>query len=235
MRARVDARSTLRGANAETAKPHVSRDFGSATGIVPGSPGASPERQRWAESGRDRRAGEAIAITLLVLEIGVPSSSEADLLTVVVDQWPSYLAHLVSFATIDAVLTGPASSSEGVVESSGPFLDERIQGATDARHGGLPGNLSRQPAHHWFTETMAHGPEPSDPPGSRQGRAPSPPAAATSRPVCGRARKARAPPEPIHLRTVRDRTSRTKATKGRGRWRDRAAPYPRRARPFRLR
>ena len=45
----------------------------------------------------------AIAITLLVLEIGVPSGSEDDLLTAVVDQWPSYLAYLVSFATIGAV------------------------------------------------------------------------------------------------------------------------------------
>jgi uncharacterized membrane protein len=45
----------------------------------------------------------AIAITLLVLEIGVPSGSEDDLLTAVIEQWPSYLAYLVSFATIGAV------------------------------------------------------------------------------------------------------------------------------------
>jgi uncharacterized membrane protein len=45
----------------------------------------------------------AIAITLLVLEIGVPSGSESDLLGAVVDQWPSYLAYLVSFSTIGAV------------------------------------------------------------------------------------------------------------------------------------
>jgi uncharacterized membrane protein len=45
----------------------------------------------------------AIAITLLVLEIGVPSGSEDDLLGAVVDEWPSYLTYLVSFATIGAV------------------------------------------------------------------------------------------------------------------------------------
>ncbi|MGH9252555.1 MAG: TMEM175 family protein [Acidimicrobiales bacterium] len=45
----------------------------------------------------------AIAITLLVLEIGIPSGSEDDLLDAVMDQWPSYLAYLVSFSTIGAV------------------------------------------------------------------------------------------------------------------------------------
>jgi uncharacterized membrane protein len=45
----------------------------------------------------------AIAITLLVLDIGVPSGSEADLLGAVIDQWQAYLAYLVSFATIGAV------------------------------------------------------------------------------------------------------------------------------------
>jgi hypothetical protein len=41
----------------------------------------------------------AIAITLLVLEISVPAGSEDDLLEAVLDQWPSYLAYLVSFDT----------------------------------------------------------------------------------------------------------------------------------------
>jgi len=45
----------------------------------------------------------AIAITLLVLEIAVPSGSEAHLLGAVLGQWPSYLAYLVSFSTIGAV------------------------------------------------------------------------------------------------------------------------------------
>jgi uncharacterized membrane protein len=45
----------------------------------------------------------AIAITLLVLEIGVPEGSEDDLLGALGDQWPSYLGYLVSFATIGAL------------------------------------------------------------------------------------------------------------------------------------
>ena len=45
----------------------------------------------------------AIAITLLVLELAVPSGSDVDLLGAVLDQWPSYLAYLVSFSTIGAV------------------------------------------------------------------------------------------------------------------------------------
>ncbi|HEY7132375.1 MAG TPA: TMEM175 family protein [Candidatus Limnocylindrales bacterium] len=47
----------------------------------------------------------AIAITLLVLEISVPSGSETgpDLLNAVLGQWPSYLAFAVSFSTIGAI------------------------------------------------------------------------------------------------------------------------------------
>ncbi|GFG53359.1 TMEM175 family protein [Mycolicibacterium agri] len=45
----------------------------------------------------------AIAITLLVLDIGVPDGSGDDLLGAVADEWPSYLAYLVSFSTIGAV------------------------------------------------------------------------------------------------------------------------------------
>jgi uncharacterized membrane protein len=44
----------------------------------------------------------AIAITLLVLEISVPSETGDGLLDAFLDQWPSYLAYLVSFATIGA-------------------------------------------------------------------------------------------------------------------------------------
>src|SRR3712207_6755139 len=45
----------------------------------------------------------AIAITLLVLEISIPAGSEDDLLGALLNQWPSYLAYAVSFATIGAV------------------------------------------------------------------------------------------------------------------------------------
>lgn len=42
----------------------------------------------------------AIAITLLVLEISLPKDAGNDLLEAFLDEWPSYLAYLVSFATI---------------------------------------------------------------------------------------------------------------------------------------
>jgi uncharacterized membrane protein len=45
----------------------------------------------------------AVAITLLVLEISVPAGSEDDLVEALIDQWPSYLAYVVSFATVGAI------------------------------------------------------------------------------------------------------------------------------------
>lgn len=45
----------------------------------------------------------AIAITILVLEISVPEGSSDNLLQAILDQWPSYVAYVVSFATIGAV------------------------------------------------------------------------------------------------------------------------------------
>ena len=45
----------------------------------------------------------AIAITLLVLEIGVPDESGQHLFKDILDQWPAYLAYLVSFASIGAI------------------------------------------------------------------------------------------------------------------------------------
>jgi uncharacterized membrane protein len=48
----------------------------------------------------------AIAITLLVLEIAIPPGFEGHLLRGVLSQWPSYLAYIVSFATIGAIWLG---------------------------------------------------------------------------------------------------------------------------------
>jgi len=42
----------------------------------------------------------AIAITLLVLQISVPSARQGDLFDALVDLWPSYLAFILSFAVI---------------------------------------------------------------------------------------------------------------------------------------
>lgn len=45
----------------------------------------------------------AIAITLLVLEIAIPADRGSDLLRAVLEEWPTYLAYLVSFFTIGSV------------------------------------------------------------------------------------------------------------------------------------
>ena len=56
----------------------------------------------------------AIFITLLVLEIGVPTGSEEDLTRALLEQWPSYLAYLVSFATIGAVWLAHVAITEHI-------------------------------------------------------------------------------------------------------------------------
>jgi uncharacterized membrane protein len=64
----------------------------------------------------------AIAITLLVLEISVPAGSEDDLLGALIDQWPSYLAYLVSFSTIGAVWLVHTVITEYLDHSDSVFL-----------------------------------------------------------------------------------------------------------------
>jgi uncharacterized membrane protein len=54
----------------------------------------------------------AIAITLLVLEISVPTGSDDDLLRAILDQWPSYLAYVVSFSTIGVVWLAHSAVTE---------------------------------------------------------------------------------------------------------------------------
>jgi uncharacterized membrane protein len=54
----------------------------------------------------------AIAITLLVLELGVPAVGESGLLAALANEWPSYLAYVVSFATVGALWLAHTSISE---------------------------------------------------------------------------------------------------------------------------
>jgi uncharacterized membrane protein len=60
----------------------------------------------------------AIAITLLVLELSVPTGSEDDLLGAFADQWRSYLAYVVSFATIGVRWLEHAVITEYVVRAN---------------------------------------------------------------------------------------------------------------------
>jgi uncharacterized membrane protein len=63
----------------------------------------TPKRYRTTRLEAFSDAVFAIAITLLVLEIAVPAGTADDLLTAFLAQWPSYLAYLVSFATIGSI------------------------------------------------------------------------------------------------------------------------------------
>jgi uncharacterized membrane protein len=64
----------------------------------------------------------AIAITVLVLEISVPVGSEEHLLRAVLDQWPAYLAYIVSFATIGAIWVGHSGITEYLDHADPWFL-----------------------------------------------------------------------------------------------------------------
>ena len=60
---------------------------------------------RW-DTGRTEAFSDgvfAIAITLLVLDIGVPAEAFDDLWSAIVDEWPSYLGYATSFLTIGAL------------------------------------------------------------------------------------------------------------------------------------
>ncbi len=64
----------------------------------------------------------AIAITLLVLDIGVPASAERHLLRAVIDLWPSYLAYVVSFSTIGAMWLGHNAITEYLDRADAGFV-----------------------------------------------------------------------------------------------------------------
>ena len=64
----------------------------------------------------------AIAITLLVLEIQVPEGAEHDPLRALADLWPSYLAYLVSFATIGTVWFAHTVITEHIDHATSDFV-----------------------------------------------------------------------------------------------------------------
>ena len=75
----------------------------------------------------------AIAITLLVLELSIPPGSEEHFLRAVLDQWPSYLAYVVSFATIGAIWLGHNSITHYLHSANTTFL--RLNLALDRANG----------------------------------------------------------------------------------------------------
>jgi uncharacterized membrane protein len=54
----------------------------------------------------------AIAVTLLVLNIAVPAGSSSHLLRAIGEQWPSFLAYIVSFSTIGAAWLAHSAITE---------------------------------------------------------------------------------------------------------------------------
>ena len=64
----------------------------------------------------------AIAITLLVLDIAVPASAENHLLRSFIDEWPSYLAYVVSFSTIGAMWLGHNAVTEYLDHADATFV-----------------------------------------------------------------------------------------------------------------
>jgi uncharacterized membrane protein len=64
----------------------------------------------------------AIAVTLLVLEITVPGDAGQHLLRSVAELWPSYLAYVVSFATISAAWLGHNAITEYLEHADAAFV-----------------------------------------------------------------------------------------------------------------
>jgi uncharacterized membrane protein len=58
----------------------------------------------------------------LVLEISIPPGSEGHLLNAVLNEWPSYLAYIVSFATIGATWLGHNSITHYMHGANSTFL-----------------------------------------------------------------------------------------------------------------
>src|SRR6478672_13622924 len=64
----------------------------------------------------------AIAITLLILDIGVSSNAGHDLLHAIRGLWPSYLAYVASFSTIGAAWLGHNAITEYLDRADAAFV-----------------------------------------------------------------------------------------------------------------
>jgi len=76
----------------------------------------------------------AIAITLLVLDIGVSSNAGQDLLHAIGSLWPSYLAYVASFSTIGAAWLAHNAITEYLDRADAAFVrGPRAPGAAGHR------------------------------------------------------------------------------------------------------
>ena len=85
----------------------------------------SPPRRRGFRTGRLEAFSDgvfAIAITLLVLDIGVSSNAGRDLLHAIGSRWPSYLAYGASFSTIGAAWLAHNAVTEYLDRADAAFV-----------------------------------------------------------------------------------------------------------------
>ena len=64
----------------------------------------------------------AIAITLLVLEIAIPLAADKDLVGALADEWPAYLAYVISYLTIGWVWIGHSAITSHIERANAMFL-----------------------------------------------------------------------------------------------------------------
>jgi uncharacterized membrane protein len=102
--------------------------------VSPEPPEAGPETPREAASQPRRRGFRtgrleafsdgvfAIAVTLLVLDIGISATAGHDLLGAIRGLWPSYLAYVASFSTIGAAWLGHNAITEYLDRTDAAFV-----------------------------------------------------------------------------------------------------------------
>jgi uncharacterized membrane protein len=86
---------------------------------------ASQPRRRGFRTGRLEAFSDgvfAIAVTLLVLDIGVSATAGHDLLGAIRGLWPSYLAYVASFSTIGAAWLGHNAITEYLDRTDAAFV-----------------------------------------------------------------------------------------------------------------
>jgi uncharacterized membrane protein len=84
-----------------------------------------PPRRRGFRTGRLEAFSDgvfAIAVTLLVLDIGVSANAGRNLLHAVSSLWPSYLAYVASFSTVGAVWLGHNAITEYLERADAAFV-----------------------------------------------------------------------------------------------------------------
>jgi uncharacterized membrane protein len=117
---RRDAQGAIRGKGR--------RDYAQAMSNEEPPPEAQPEprpRRRGFRTGRLEAFSDgvfAIAITLLILDIGVSATAGQDLGAAIRALWPSYLAYVASFSTIGAAWLGHNAITEYLDRADAAFV-----------------------------------------------------------------------------------------------------------------